>query len=274
MKFLKNRRFYSVLPVFLTVVLFITSCGTVPLTGRRQVAFVPEGMLVNMALTNYQEFKAQNPPLPASDQRVQAVRRVGNRISQAVNQYLIDNGEASRVQNFQWEFNVVQDESVNAWAMPGGKIMFYTGIFPVTQNDEGIAVVMAHEIAHAVARHGNERMSQQLLLTLGAVGLDVAMRDNPEATRNIFLMTYGVGGQLGTLAYSRRHEYEADQLGMIFMAMAGYNPAGTVTFWERMQAASGGQEPPQFLSTHPSSTSRIRAARDFVPEAMKFYNPQ
>ncbi|MBW6498261.1 MAG: M48 family metallopeptidase [Bacteroidales bacterium] len=271
---MKNQRIHSILPIFLSVMLFLSSCGTVPLTGRRQMAFVPEGMLVNMALTNYQEFMSQNPPLPASDQRVQAVRRVGNRISQAVNQYLTDNGEGSRVNDFQWEFNVVQDESVNAWAMPGGKIMFYTGIFPVTQNDEGIAVVMAHEIAHAVARHGNERMSQQLLLTLGAVGLDVAMRDNPEATRNIFLATYGVGGQLGSLAYSRKHEYEADQLGMIFMAMAGYHPAATVTFWERMQASSSGVEPPQFLSTHPSSAARIRAAREFVPEANKYFKPQ
>jgi len=273
-EFMKNQRIQFILPFFLSVVLFLSSCGTVPLTGRRQMAFVPEGMLANMALTNYQDFMSQNPPLPASDQRVQAVRRVGNRISQAVNQYLTDNGEANRVRDFQWEFNVVQDESINAWAMPGGKIMFYTGIFPVTQNDEGIAVVMAHEIAHAVARHGNERMSQQLLLTLGAVSLDVAMRENSEATRNIFLATYGVGGQLGSLAYSRKHEYEADQLGMIFMAMAGYSPAATVTFWERMQASSSGAEPPQFLSTHPSSTARIRAAREFVPEANKYFKPQ
>lgn len=267
----------STLSLFsLTFIFFLIlgSCSSVPITGRRQMSFLPEGMLVNMALTNYQEFMTANPPLPANDQRVQAVRRVGNKISQAVNQYLAENGEADRIQNFQWEFNAVQDESVNAWAMPGGKIMFYSGIFPVTQNDEGIAVVMAHEIAHAVAKHGNERMSQQLLLTLGAASLDVAMRDRPEVTRNIFLMTYGVGGQLGTLAYSRKHEYEADKLGMIFMAMAGYNPSGTVTFWERMQATSSGVEPPQFLSTHPTSASRIKAARDFVPEAMRYYSLQ
>lgn len=258
----------------ITFILVLGSCTSVPLTGRRQMSFLPEGMLVNMALTNYQEFMTENPPLPVSHPQVQAVRRVGDRISQAVHQYLIENGENDRVQNFQWEFNVVQDEMVNAWAMPGGKIMFYSGIFPVTQNDEGIAVVMAHEIAHAVARHGNERMSQQLLLTLGAVTLDAALRERPEATREVFLMTFGVGSQLGTLAYSRKHEYEADKLGMIFMAMAGYNPAGTVTFWERMQASATGVEPPQFLSTHPSSTSRIREARDFIPEAMQYYSPQ
>lgn len=258
----------------LTVLLILGSCSSVPLTGRRQMSFLPEGMLVSMALTNYQEFMSANPPLPASDQRVQAVRRVGGRISQAVNNYLAENGQPDRIENFQWEYNVVQDEMINAWAMPGGKIMFYSGIFPVTRDDEGIAVVMAHEIAHAVARHGNERMSQQLLLTLGAVTLDAALRDRPEATRDIFLMTYGVGGQLGTLAYSRKHEYEADKLGMIFMAMAGYDPSVTVSFWERMQASSGGVEPPQFLSTHPSSESRIRAARSFIPEAMRYYSPQ
>lgn len=259
---------------FLGLVLLLSSCSQVPVTGRRQLIFLPEGMLVNMALTSYQEFMTENPPLPETDQRVQAVRRVGNRISQAVNQYLIENGETARVQTFQWQFNVVQNEAINAWAMPGGKIMFYSGIFPVTQNDEGIAVVMSHEIAHAVARHGNERMSQQLLLALGAISLDVAMREQPETTRNIFLATFGVGGQLGSLAYSRRHEYEADQLGMIFMAMAGYNPSTAVSFWERMQAMSSSPEPPQFLSTHPSSTSRIRAAREFIPQAMKYYKPQ
>ena len=265
------------LPFFtliLTMVLILGSCSSVPLTGRRQISFLPEGMLVEMALTNYQEFMSENPPLPASDQRVQAVRRVGGRISQAVNSYLSENGQADRIQNFQWEYNVVQDEMINAWAMPGGKIMFYSGIFPVTEDDSGIAVVMAHEIAHAVARHGNERMSQQLLLTLGAVSLDVALRDRPEATRDIFLAAYGVGGTLGSLAYSRKHEYEADKLGMIFMAMAGYDPSVAVTFWERMQASANGPQPPEFLSTHPSSESRIRAARNFIPEAMRYYSPQ
>lgn len=274
MKHFSNIRVNLIFSVFITVVFILSSCAKVPITGRRQVSLLPEGMLVNMALTSYKGFMSENPPLPATDQSVQAVRRVGNRISQAVNQYLIENGEESRVQSFQWEFNVVQNEAVNAWAMPGGKIMFYSGIFPVTQNDNGIAVVMAHEIAHAVARHGNERMSQQLLLTLGAVSLDVAMREQPETTRNIFLMSYGVGGQLGSLAYSRKHEYEADKLGMIFMAMAGYDAGATVSFWERMQGLAAGAEPPQFLSTHPSSSSRIKASREFVPEAMKYYKPQ
>ncbi len=260
--------------LILAVLLTVVSCSKVPLTGRRQVSLLPEGMLVNMALTNYQEFLTENPPVPASDPRTRMVRSSGERISNAVNQYLIDNGEEDRVENFQWEFNLVENEAVNAWCMPGGKVVFYTGILPVTQDENGLAVVMSHEIAHAVARHGNERMSQQLLLTLGAVSLDVALREKPEETRNIFLMAYGVGGTLGTLAYSRRHELEADRLGMIFMAMAGYDPSHAVEFWQRMAAQSSGASPPELLSTHPSSQSRIKAVRDFVPEAMKYYNPQ
>lgn len=259
--------------IVLAIVLFLSSCATVPLTGRRQISLLPESMLINMALTSYQDFMVQQPALPDTDSRVIAVRRVGNRIGEAVNRYLIENNQGYRVEGFQWQFNVVEDETVNAWAMPGGKIMFYTGILPLTQNDDGIAVVMSHEIAHVVARHGNERMSQQLLLTMGAIGLDVALSERPQETRDIFLTSYGIGSQLGFLAYSRQHEYEADKLGMIFMAMAGYNPETSVAFWERMLARSGGAEPPQFLSTHPATSSRVRAAREFIPEAMKFFKP-
>jgi len=255
------------------VVLLLSSCATVPLTGRRQISLLPESMLINMALTSYQDFMVQHPALPDTDHRVISVRRVGNRIGEAVNRYLTESNQGYRVEGFQWQFNVVEDETVNAWAMPGGKIMFYTGILPLTQNDDGIAVVMSHEIAHVVARHGNERMSQQLLLTMGAIGLEVALSESPEETRDIFLTSYGIGSQLGFLAYSRQHEYEADKLGMIFMAMAGYNPEVAVSFWERMLARSGGAEPPQFLSTHPATASRVRAAREFVPEAMKFFKP-
>ncbi|HSV88102.1 MAG TPA: M48 family metallopeptidase [Bacteroidales bacterium] len=267
--------FYKTHPVFfLAVILVLGSCATVPITGRRQISLLPESMLVSMALTGYQDFMTQNPPLPDTDPRVVSVRRVGDRIGEAVNRYLTENNQGYRVQGFQWQFNVVENETVNAWAMPGGKIMFYSGILPLTQNDEGIAVVMSHEIAHVIARHGNERMSQQLLLTMGAIGLDVALSEKPEETRDIFLLSYGIGGQLGFLAYSRQHEYEADKLGMIFMAKAGYNPETAVSFWERMLAKSGGAEPPQFLSTHPATSSRIKAAREFVPEALKYFKPQ
>ncbi|TVR43247.1 MAG: M48 family peptidase [Bacteroidia bacterium] len=260
--------------VFLLVTALLwTACGSVPLTGRRQVRMLPEGLLSEMAAANYQGFMDQHQVVPSSDPRAQMVQRSGEKISNAVVQYLRESGEARRVQDFDWQFNLVDSEQVNAWAMPGGKIAIYTGILDLTQDENGLAVVMAHEIAHVIARHGNERMSQQLLLTMGAISLDVALRERPQETRDIFMLAFGVGGTLGSLAYSRQHEYEADALGMIFMAMAGYNPNHTITFWERMMAYSSGPDIPQFLSTHPSNQARVNAAREFLPTAMNYYNP-
>ncbi|MCK5838344.1 MAG: M48 family metallopeptidase, partial [Bacteroidales bacterium] len=184
--------------------------------------------------------------------------------------FLNDNKMADRVDDFTWEFNVVEDEAVNAWCMPGGKIVFYSGILPVTEGLNGIATVMGHEIAHAVAQHGNERMTQQLAIYLGAVSLDYALANEPEKTRDIFLMAYGAGSQLGSLAYSRTHEYEADKLGMVFMAMSGYDPAYAIDFWQRMSQIGGGK-PPEFLSTHPSDENRVKALQKFLPEAKKYY---
>ena len=156
--------------------------------------------------------------------------------------------------------------------MPGGKIAFYAGILPITRNEAGMAVVMGHEIAHVVARHGNERMSQQLLVQTGGMALAVALREKPEETRNMFLTSYGIGSAIGViLPYSRAHEREADRLGMIFMAMAGYDPSETLIFWQRMEQLSKGQSPPEFLSTHPSSATRIKQIKEFLPEAMRYY---
>lgn len=259
--------------LFLVISLFISACSTVPITGRRQVQMLPEGLLNEMAAANYQGFMAEHTVVPVSDSRARMVQQSGNKIAAAVEQYLRDHGQASRISGFNWQFNLVDSDQVNAWAMPGGKIAFYTGILDLTRDENGLAVVMAHEIAHVVARHGNERMSQQLLLTMGAISLDVALRERPEMTRDLFMLAYGVGGALGSLAYSRQHEYEADRLGMIFMAMAGYDPTHTITFWERMLAHSGGAQVPEFLSTHPTNDSRIRAAKRALPEAMSFYKP-
>jgi len=253
--------------------ILLASCATVPITGRRQVRMLPEGMLGNMASANYQSYMAANTVVPSSDPRAQMVQRTGERISDAVVEYLKNTGQSRRVQDFNWEFSLVDSDAVNAWAMPGGKIAIYTGILDLTQDEEGLAVVMSHEIAHVVAQHGNERMSQQLLLTMGAVSLDVALREQPQQTRDIFMLAYGVGGTLGSLAYSRQHEYEADALGMTFMAMAGYDPEHTITFWERMLAYSGGAQVPAFLSTHPTNEDRINAAREYLPEAMNYYKP-
>ena len=192
--------------LFLIAAIIVGACSTVPLTGRRQFNFIPDSMLSEMSLTNYQQFLSTNPALPANSPQTQLVRKAGGKISQAVETYLRDNNLTKKVGKFNWEFNVVQDEAVNAWCMPGGKVVFYTGILPYTKDETGIAVVMGHEIAHAVADHGGERMSQQLAIMLGGVSLDIALQKEPGLTRDIFNTVYGVGSQLGTLAYSRTHE--------------------------------------------------------------------
>lgn len=254
--------------MLLCTVLLLAACSTVPITGRRQLRLLPEGMLVNMSLTAYDDFLKEHPVVPPDHPDAIMIQRVGDRIADAVIKYIRDNKIRGRM--FDFEFNLVINDQVNAWCMPGGKVVFYTGILPYTKDAAGAAVVMGHEIAHAVANHGNERMSQQMALMLGAISLDVALQEKPEETRDIFMLAYGVGGTLGTLAYSRQHEYEADKLGMIFMAMAGYNPERTLEFWEEMSKKAG-PEPPVFLSTHPSSESRVQAIREFMPEAMKYY---
>lgn len=259
--------------ILLITVLFISSCKSVPISGRKQLNLLPESMLVEMGLTSYGEFISQNKLSPNSSQ-TGMIRNVGERISSAVEQYLNDNGLGDRIRYFQWEYNLVEDETPNAWVMPGGKVVFYTGILPYTQTEGGVAVVMGHEIAHVVARHGNERMSQALLVQTGGLALALALEEQPEETQNMFLMAYGVGSALGViLPYSRAHEREADRLGMIFMAMAGYHPNEAVEFWKRLDQASGGASVPEFLSTHPTSASRIRDLEKYIPEAMKYYKP-
>ncbi len=250
------------------------SCKTVPISGRRQVAFLPESMLVDMSLNSYNDFLSSHQ-LSSNAAQTAMIKNVGRRISSSVEDYLKDQGQQSRIKDFKWEFNLIEDDVANAWAMPGGKIVFYTGILPITKTEAGAAVVMGHEIAHVVARHGNERMSQQLMVQTGGLALSVALKERPEQTQNMFLTAYGAGTAVGViLPYSRAHEKEADRLGLIFMAMAGYNPAEAVEFWERMQQLSGGAGPPEFLSTHPSSATRIKDMKDFLPEAMKYFNPR
>ncbi|MDX9883689.1 MAG: M48 family metallopeptidase [Prolixibacteraceae bacterium] len=261
-----------ILKVGLLVVLlsFFQSCGEVPLTGRSQMAFLPESSMVEMSLTNYAQFLSENK-VSANRQQTNVVKTVGTRIAAAVEQYLRQNGFEDRIGDFKWEFNLVENEEVNAWCMPGGKVVFYSGILPVTQNDAGLAVVMGHEIAHAVARHGNERMSQQLLVQLGGIALSEAIKQKPEQTQALFLAAYGAGSQIGViLPYSRKHEYEADRLGMMFMAMAGYDPNEAPRFWTRM-SQSGHSGTPEFLSTHPVSEKRIAALNELIPEAMNYY---
>lgn len=209
--------------------------------------------------------------MPASNTDAQMLQRVGKRVSDAAAKYCRSHGAAKRV-NFKWEFNLVNDNTPNAFCMPGGKVVFFTGILPITQSETGMAVVMAHEIAHAIANHGNERMSQGLAAQFGGMALNVALSQRPQETRNLFLQAYDVGSTLGVLRFSRLHESEADKMGLMFMAMAGYDPSEASSFWTRMSSLSGGQQPPQFLSTHPSHDTRIADIRKWLPEAMKYYN--
>ena len=257
--------------VLISLILMTQGCSTVPLIGRRQISLMPESDMVSLSLTNYGQFLKDNK-LSANREQTDMVRRVGARLSAAVEKYLRDNGFADRIADFKWEFNLVENKELNAWCMPGGKVVLYTGIMPVTKNDAGVAVVMGHEIGHAVARHGNERMSQQLIEQLGGVALSDALKSKPEKTQSIFQSVYGLGAQyVVMLPYSRLQEYEADKLGLIFLAMAGYNPNEAIGFWERMAANSTGKTP-EFLSTHPLEQNRIQAIKDFMPNAMKYYS--
>lgn len=255
---------------FLCLVALLTACATVPLTGRRQMSLFPESQMIATSLTQYDSFLKENK-LSTNKQQSDMVKRVGKRIAEVVEIFMKDNGMADRVANFEWEFNLVDDNTPNAWCMPGGKVVFYTGILPYTQTEEGLAVVMGHEIAHAIARHGNERMSQQMGIQALGTGLSVMLNEKPAETQQVWMTAFGAGSNvLVTLPFSRSHENEADKMGLIFMAMAGYNPAVAVDFWKRM-GESGGQKPPEFLSTHPADDTRVQNIQAFLPEAMKYY---
>ena len=262
--------------VCLAVILFFLwyGCSSVPVTGRKQLSIIPSSEMNSLAATSYKETLAASK-LSTNAEQTAMIKRTGERISKAVEQYMTEKNMSSAISGFVWEFNLIDDPAINAWAMPGGRVAFYTGILPVCQNEAGVAVVMGHEIAHAVANHSGERMSQQMLAQMGGTALSVALQQKPEQTQQLAMTAFGVGTQLGVLLpYSRTHEYEADKLGIIFMAMAGYDPNEAPKFWERMQALSGGGAPPEFLSTHPSDASRIKELKAAIPEAMKYYKPQ
>ncbi|HRP55368.1 M48 family metallopeptidase [Agriterribacter sp.] len=254
--------------------LLTASCSRNAITGRNQLQLLPESELQTMAKTEYQTFLSQNKIVSSSVSKdAEMVKRVGNRIAKAITEYYTAENKGDILQGYQWEFNLVDSKDVNAWCMPGGKVVVYTGILPVTQNEAALAVVMGHEIAHAIAQHGNERMSQGLLAEgLGTVG-SVLTSGNP-TVNNIFNTVYAPGAQIGVLLpNSRKQELEADQYGLIFAAMAGYNPNEAVPFWERMAKAGGGQKPPEFLSTHPSDETRIEKVKRYAEDAMKYYRP-
>ncbi len=270
--------------IFYGAILLTTlwACTKVPLSGRNQLLLVSDSEMNSMAFTSYKQFLDTSTVVPASSQQAAMVKRVGDKIARAAQSYFESTGNPQYLNGYQWQTELVQSSQVNAWCMPGGKMVVYTGILPITQNETGLAVVMGHEVSHAIAKHGAERMSEGLLaqglLVAGQIGLGIAMKDKPAATQNLWNSVYGlaapIGAQLGMMAHGRYQESEADHLGLLFMSMAGYNPMEAVTFWERMAAksAAGGSKTPVWLSTHPSDATRIADIKSRMGEALKYYN--
>lgn len=251
--------------------LVLEGCSSVAVTGRKQLNLVSNEELVPMAAQQYREV-IQKGPLSTNAEQTAMIRRVGVNIQKAVEKYMASAGRSAELSLFSWEFNLIDDpKTVNAWCMPGGKVAFYTAILPVCKDETGVAIVMGHEVAHAIANHGRERMSQQMAAQLGINVLSVAMGANPTGSQDLLMQAVGAGTELGMLSFSRAHESEADHLGIIFMAMAGYDPNQAPLFWERMSQMSGGQQPPEFMSTHPSHETRVSDLKGWIPEAMQYY---
>jgi predicted Zn-dependent protease len=260
----------KIFSLLLVATLFM-SCTRNLVTGRKQLKLVSETELQTMADSEYKTFLNANNVVSSSDNNAEMVRRVGTRIASAIKKYYDAKGQTSVLEGYKWEFNLVNNKEVNAWCMPGGKVVVYTGILPVTQTEAALAIVLGHEIAHAVAQHGSERVSQGLVQQLGGTALQAAVAGKPEQTQNMFLTAYGVGTNIGAvLPYSRNAENEADKFGLFFAAMAGYNPEAAIPFWERMSNA-GGAKQPEFLSSHPSDASRITKLKSNMPQALKYY---
>ncbi|MFV0530658.1 MAG: M48 family metallopeptidase [Flavobacteriales bacterium] len=256
----------------LSIVLF-TGCATNPVTGRKQLSMVSETTLFPQSFAAYQETLKESK-LSTNPQYNAQVLRVGKRIQGAVEKFFIDMGKPNYLANYQWEYKVIESDQLNAWCMPGGKVAFYTGILPVCKDDAGIAVVMGHEIAHAIANHGGERMSQGELINLGGAAVAIGVGGASSSAQNAIMQAYGIGSQVGMLSYSRKHESEADEMGIMFMALAGYDPSVAPEFWKRMEAmssASGSGETPEFLSTHPNPQTRIADLNALIPIARQVY---
>lgn len=250
----------------------LLSCSQVPLTGRSQLSLVDDAVLQQQATQAYRQFLSDpSTRVITSGANAQKVRSIGNKLANAINRYMQANGYGDKY-NYRYEFNLIESKDINAWAMPGGKVAVYSGILPVTRDDAGLATVMGHEIAHAIAQHAAERYSQMTLAQGGGAIVGAAVGGRSQGTQQVIGQLYGLGGQLALLKYSRNQESEADRLGLIFMAMAGYNPDSAVGFWQRMAAAKqGGGAPPEFLSSHPSDATRIAAIQNLLPEARQFY---
>jgi len=248
----------------------VLSCHRNPITGRKQLTLVSESQVQGMALTEYQKFLTTSKLAPAADPNAVMVKRVGKRIADAITKYYADHNLPDALKGYTWEFNLVESKEINAWCMPGGKVVVYTGLLAVTQNETALAIVLGHEITHAVAGHGREKMSNQMLAQGVQIVGNVALGGDP-TTVNIFNQVYAPTAQVGVLLpYSRKYEYEADHFGLIFAAMAGYDPREAIAFWKRM-AALGGQKPPVLLSDHPADEDRIAKLEALMPEALTYY---
>ena len=261
---------HSLLLLSVFLIFSVTACQTVPITGRQQLNLVSSDTVLSMSNSEYRDFLSKHKIITNTPE-AQLVQKVGRNIQHSVEVFFAQNNLSDRLTGYQWEFNLVEDKSINAWCMPGGKVVVYTGILPVARDDAGLSVVVGHEIAHAVAQHGDERMSQSLLAQMGGVALATALSSKPTETNQLFMAAYGIGTQVGVLMpYNRLQESEADRLGLIFMAMAGYDPRTAIDFWKRM-ASKQGASLPEFLSTHPADETRIRNLEKLIPEAMRYY---
>lgn len=250
----------------LLFVLTFASCSTVPITERKRVNIVSDEEILPASFAQYDGFLKENK-LSTDMRKTQEIKTVGKNIAAAVDRFMRANGMATEADSYQWEFNLIEDKQMNAWCLPGGKVVFYTGILPVCQNADGIAAVMGHEIAHAFAKHGQERMTSAYGQQLGGIAVAIGTSGQSADSQVLWNSIYGIGSQVGMLAYSRTHETEADKLGMVFMTMAGYDPEEAIRLWERMKEQSEGAAPPEFLSTHPSNDTRIANLKTYLPVA-------
>ena len=265
----KEQKMKKITGLFVAMLLLLSSCGSVPLTGRKQVLLVSDQEVLSSSLTQYSDYM-KSAKKSSSKDGAAMVTRVGKKIAAATEQYLKNNGLESEIKNFAWEFNLVNDSQVNAFCMPGGKIVVYEGLMQLVSSDDELAVVVGHEVAHAVAKHSNERMSQQLMAQYGAQILGQALSNKSAAVQQIGNSVYGLGAQYGVmLPFSRKHESEADYMGLVFMAMAGYNPEVAVNFWQKMSAGKSGSTP-EFMRTHPSDATRINEIKRHLPEIEKY----
>lgn len=248
----------------------LLSCSTVAVTGRKQLLLVSNQEVMSLSNNTFRSYMSK-AKLSTNRSNTEMVKRVGTKIAIAVEHYLRDNGLEQEIKNYAWEFHLVQDNTPNAFCLPGGKIVVNEGILPITKTEEGLAIVVGHEVGHAVAKHSAERLSNQMLTQYGGAILGTIMQNKSSEAQFLAQQIYGLGAQYGVmLPHSRRNESEADHLGLVFAAMAGYNPQAAIGFWQRM-AAAGGESVPEFMSTHPSDETRISRIQKLMPEAMKYY---